>query len=275
MPHLTRALLAFTALTCPLLAAAQDDRFRINDMALRDPHVFVDFISCFDVTDDNPLGYSVNGELQAAIQSDGDGDGLLDFSSLIEFLPLDQNQSANLMETGPADCSAPMAGTQCGPISQSQLAGDATLSSSITCLSAEPGSLHGYVPALVDSEAPCFASPTGALTLDLGGIPLPLQAARVGARFVDSPASSLDLGVMRGFVSETDADNTILPAGLPIIGGLPLSALLPGGTGNCAAHDDRDMLEGVRGWWFYLNFSAERIQALVPDVFRNGFEDPT
>ena len=80
---------------------------------------------------------------------------------------------------------------------------------------------------------------------------------------------------MRGFVSETDADNTILPAGLPIIGGLPLSALLPGGTGNCAAHDDRDMLEGVRGWWFYLNFSAERIQALVPDVFRNGFEDPT
>ena len=39
----------------------------------------------------------------------------------------------------------------------------------------------------------------------------------------------------------------------------PAGPLLPGGTGNCATHDARDMNGAVRGWWFYLNFTAPRV----------------
>jgi len=48
---------------------------------------------------------------------------------------------------------------------------------------------------------------------------------------------------------------------VPLIGGQPLSALLPGGAGNCAAGDDRDMLNGEPGWWFYFAIEAERVAA--------------
>ena len=69
---------------------------------------------------------------------------------------------------------------------------------------------------------------------------------------------------MRGFISETDANNTILPASFPLVGGRPLSSLLPGGTGNCASYDDRDLQGGVFGWWFYLNFPAAAVAYTNP-----------
>ncbi len=47
-------------------------------------------------------------------------------------------------------------------------------------------------------------------------------------------------GLMRGFLSEAEAATVLLPATLPIVGGQPITVLLPGGAGNCAAHDDRD-----------------------------------
>jgi hypothetical protein len=61
-----------------------------------------------------------------------------------------------------------------------------------------------------------------------------------------------------GFISETDANNTMIPNSFPLVGGMPLSALLPGGSNNCAAHNDKDVNNGVMGWWFYLNFPAAR-----------------
>lgn len=51
----------------------------------------------------------------------------------------------------------------------------------------------------------------------------------------------------------------LLPADLPVVGGQPLSILLPGGTGNCAGHDDCDLFEGVTGWWFYFEYVAEPV----------------
>jgi hypothetical protein len=51
------------------------------------------------------------------------------------------------------------------------------------------------------------------------GIPIPLQDVQVGATYVGNPATQLTNGLMRGFISETDADNTILPASLPLVGG--------------------------------------------------------
>ena len=92
-----------------------------------------------------------------------------------------------------------------------------------------------------------------------------MQAVR--ATFVGLPAQGLVNGLLRGFISETDADNTIMPASLPLVGGQPLSALLAGGTNNCAPHSDIDINQGVSGWWFYLNFSAVRLSPMFSDGF--------
>jgi hypothetical protein len=249
--------------------------FRISDMDLRDPHVFVNFIGCRDVTDTPLVGYSINGQLQTLIQSDGSQppDGLLDLSYVIEFLPLDQALATNLVDTLSPQCSAPLAGTTCGPpATPLGLAGDAVLASAGQCLAPGVGTTRPYAPAITIPGGPCFGSPAGAVTLDLGGIPLTLRDAQLAATFVGNPASNLVNGLLRGFISEADANATILPAVLPLIGGQPLSALLPGGTNNCAAFDDRDVNGGVQGWWFYLNFTAPQV-VLLGDPFANGFAD--
>ena len=91
--------------------------FRFSDLDLRDPHVFVNFLGCRDVTDTPLVGFSVNGELQTLIQTDGSQppDGLLDLSYVIEFLPLNQSAPTNLMDTLSPSCTAPLAGTSCAP----------------------------------------------------------------------------------------------------------------------------------------------------------------
>ena len=102
------------------------------------------------------------------------------------------------------------------------------------------------------------------LTITLSGIPVPLRDARLAATYSGNPAQTVLNGLLMGFISETDADNTILPANLPLIGGKPLSIVLPGGDPagpdrNCATFSDKDTNNGVVGWWFYLNFSAAKV----------------
>jgi len=247
--------------------------FRFGDLDLRDPHVFVDVLGCRDVTDTALLGFSVNGALQARIQTDTDADGLLDLSYVVEFLPLDTAQPTNLIDFGTADCSAPLSNTACTEVLVSALAGDAMLASSATCAAPLPGTTRPYAPAIASANAPCFVSPVGSVSLDLGGIPVTLQQATLAATFVGAPPASLGNGLLRGFISEADANAIILPGSLPLIGGRPLSAVLPGGTGNCAAHSDKDVVSGVTGWWFYLNFPATRVpRSDTVAVFADGFE---
>lgn len=58
-----------------------------------------------------------------------------------------------------------------------------------------------------------------------------------------------------GFLSEAVADATMVDLGA---GPVPLSSLLPGGTGNCDSGDDKDLgPDGTTpGWWMYFNFTA-------------------
>lgn len=272
-----------TLLLAATLASAgtQQTAFRINDMDLRDPHVYVNVFGCRDVTDVAFGGFSVNGQLQAQIQGDADSDNLLDLSSLLLFEPLDQGQSGNSFDYGSADCTAPMASTTCSQFASAgngALAGTAALQSAGLCLEALPGTTFGYTPALASAQASCFLSPSGALLLDLGGgATVPLQAAQVGAHFDANPATTLSNGVLTGFITEADANATLLPADLPLIGGMPLSSVLPGGTGNCSSHSDKDMRNGLPGWWFYLNFSAVQVPLAIPQsdkIFTHGFENP-
>lgn len=275
-----RILAALLGVLASTHALAQTDTFRIDDMDLRDPHIFVNFLGCRDITDTPLVDFSVNGSFQASIQTDADEppDGLLDLSTLIEFLPLEQSLPMNLMDSGSAACTAPLASTTCmGSIVPSGIAGLAALLSTGQCLAPIAGTVFPYTPAVTNSSAPCFSSPVGTFVLDFFGSPLLLHDAQIAATFVDSPATNLVNGLIKGFLTEADANNTILSASLPLFGGQALSALLPGGdppglnNTNCSAHNDKDINAEVSGWWFYLNFTATRV-ALIEFLFSDGFE---
>lgn len=251
-------------------AHAQSTAFRYTDLDLRDPHIFISIIGCNDVTDSNLFGASINSQIQTQIQTDGDGDGFLDLSSLVEFLPLNQGAATNLIDSGSARCTAPMSTTSCGPITPTGIAGDAVLLSAGQCLTPIAGTVRPYTPAITSPSGPCFTSPAADIELSLGGIPVTLRDAQFAATFVGNPATSLANGLLRGFLTEAEANKTPLPPTFPIVGGQPVSSILPGGQGNCAAHSDVDIHNGVRGWWFYLNFTAAQV-ARFEDTFANGF----
>lgn len=233
--------------------------YRIIDLDLRDPHVFVSFIGCRDVTDLPLAGFSVNNELQTSLQGDEDGGGLLDSSPTLVFRPLDRTSATSPLELHYAECTAPLSTTTCSPGVESPTMSTASHQVTGTCLQFEAGTTRPYAPAITNTSGPCFSSSTQSVSLNLGGIPLFLRDARVAATYVGSPASTLVNGLLAGFVSEADANATILPATFPLVGGQTLASLLPGGPSNCAPHNDKDVNGGVTGWWFYLNFTARRV----------------
>ncbi len=277
-PGTCTAACAFTPITapangdgcCPAGATPATDSdcvvtptaFRLRDLDLRDPHVFINFIGCRDVTETPLAGFSVNGELQTNVQTDGDLDGDLDLSIATVFRPLDQTAGATpAFELHFPTCRPPLDSTTCTrtPAASPAILTTATNGVGATaCLAALTGTIGApaYSPAITAASAPCYVSARTTLTIDLGGIPITLRDAQIAATYVGAPASNTTNGLLRGFISETEANATILPASLPLVGGQRLSSLLPGGMGNCSTRDDRDTNAGVRGWWFYLNFTA-------------------
>jgi hypothetical protein len=240
------------------------DVYRAADLDLRDPHVFIDVtgFGCQDFTDVPAGGGFVpplNDLLAAAVTADGDGDGLLDASVLLGFRPLDMLAAGERLDRGLGDCTAPLAGTVCDwrippvPVTTTYdglAAGD--------CLAPHPGTTSGYLPAPAAPAAPCFTSAPREVALVLLDIEIELIASQVGAEFLGGPPpASLESGLLLGFLTEAAANSILLPADLPIVGGQPISVLLPGGAGNCAPGDDRDLHQGQSGWWFYFDLRAE------------------
>ncbi len=245
--------------------------FRMSDLDLRDPHVWVDAFGCRDVTDTAFFGFSVNGALQDNVTMDGDADGLLDLSFLLVFRPLDQTvPGGGPLEFVEGDCTAPMAGTTCDlPAGAMPQLTTYTNLGAGTCLDVLPGTVRPYSPAVATPGAPCFSSDAIQVVLTVGGAVITLRGAQLGATYVGSPAASLSNGLVRGFLTEADANAATLDPTLPLIGGNPLSSVLRGGAGNCASGDDRDMgPDGAggmtTGWWFYLNFPATRVTYIGP-----------
>ncbi len=247
----------------PALAPAEV--FRLSDLDLRDPHLYVSpGFGCFDFTDqDVPLfpGSAFNGQLQAAITGDSQPDGLLDSSYLLEFRPFAEAAAAVRLDLGSGLCTAPMAGTSCAP-DPASLPQTATYDglAAGSCLAALAGTTYlPYTPEVATVAGPCFVSAPRRVVFDLNGVSLPLSDLQIAGDWTATPVSGFATGLMRGFLSEAEAANVLLPASLPIVGGEPITVLLPGGAGNCAAHDDRDNLNGVSGWWFYFNFPAAAV----------------
>lgn len=246
----------------PLVPA---ELFRAADLDLRDPHVYLNLgfpLGCFDFTDqDLPLspGSAFNAQIEASLTTDGDGDGLLDAALLFAFRPFDGAAAGLRLDVQGGLCTAPAAGTSCAPDPQAtpQTTTYDGVASGI-CLAPLAGTTYDpYAPEAPQPLAPGFASQPRTMTLALAGLPVPLRGVRVGAAFVGAPVDRFEPGLLIGFLAESDADQIPLPPDLPLVGGQPLSILLPGGGGNCAAHDDRDSFEGAAGWWFYFEFPAD------------------
>ncbi len=256
-----------------------EELFRFRDLDLRDPHILVDAspFGCQDVTDVPFLVVpALNPTIETSLTTDGDGDDLLDASPLLVFRGgLTLTAEAGLVDSAAGLCSAPLATTTCtidAGAARTALLEDGQLDG--ICLEALAGTTSGYTPPVAATPGPCFATRAQDLMLDLGGgLSFPLREAQVAATFEvparaatrpeedaaawvvpgSPPPDSLSNGLLRGFLREVDADQIVLP---PEFGGAVLSSLLPGGTNNCAAGDDRDMLDGEMGWWFYFAFEA-------------------
>lgn len=263
---------------CSATCALEPVGFRFTDLDLKDPHLFATVIFCLDVTN-SPLGQDgVNPLLQNNIQNDEDNDGFLDLSLVNTFSPLVQTAgSMTAADLVFPDCTAPMSSTSCElPAGADHTPATAVnMGSSAVCLGPIAGTTSGYSPALVSPTAPgggtCYSAFAGTVTISLGGIPITLQDAYIAGEWFGSPATEIRDGMIRGFISEADADATIIPEGLTgfdSIDGEPLSSLLRGGTNNCddpaPSVGDKDTYtpqggSPITGWYFYLNFSAARV----------------
>ena len=236
--------------------------FRFTSLEIRDPHVFTTFLICVDSTT------TVNGLIADAMTADADADGDLDQSFLIVFRPLNPAAPAGPIDfLANAACTAPLAGTSCdvGP-STLTVGLDGTNQAVGNCLGPIPGTTNAWSPAISSPSGPCFRTAATSISLDLAGIIVPLEDARLGGTYVGIPPTSIASGLGYGFISVATANATILPATLPLVGGLPLSALLPGGAGNCSSIDARDTgPDGVTlGWWIYFNYTAVEVPYTGP-----------
>ena len=250
---------------------AAAEAFRFTKINVRDPHFYiVPIIGCEDITDKDLLAIqAVNKQFNAAVQGDlsDPPDGLLDMNFVLLFRPtLDQNGAGGAMEFITGECTAPIETTSCdildgtspSPTSYSNMADG-------TCFTPNPGELTAmYAPKPGPTTGPCFAGDPLSFTLNLGTFQLPFEDATIAAQYMGDPADGMVQGNIHGFVSEEVANTTLLPMDIPVLGGKPISELLPGGTKNCAKHDDRDMNDGTSGWWFFIEFEAARVPYTGP-----------
>ena len=106
------------------------------------------------------------------------------------------------------------------------------------------------------------------LSLDDSDLDLSLRDLIIAGRFDDEPPGALIDGVMYGFLTEDDADDTIITVDSFELN-LGEDILPSDGPGDgdacqarthCEGPDARVTHQGQCGWWFVFNFTAERIR---------------
>jgi hypothetical protein len=233
--------------------AAPATVFRIGSIALRDPHVFYFFLICVDGTDE------LNGEVQQQLDADQDGDGFYDASALVVMRPYANDNRPHRFENQDGVCTTTLP-SQCSPgveppserWYQSFDAAPPTV-----CLGALPNTTSGYMPPVPAPDGNCFATTVTDTSLPFGTLSIPLWDTALAAPW-PSTNGSTGGGLLRGFLRESDADQ------LPIdLGGetVPLSSLLPDGTGSCATGvaNGKDVDRDEPGWWMYLEYRLDAV----------------
>lgn len=251
-----------TATATPVLAPAT--AFRIDSLALRDPHALTVLGTCFDVT------ALLNNAVAPQLVADDDMDGIYDLSLLALFRPLQQPPLGGAdIQVTVADCTANTPNESCDFGMNTPSTITYSNQNSGTCGAPAAGTTGQgnstpYIPGITTSSSPCFGTTPATITFPLGLFDLPLQDVRASGTYVGAPATGIINGLLSGFLSESDADNIFLPNDPTLatfgLAGKPVSYVLPGGTGNCAAWNDKDTGPGgATGWYFYLNFTAHKV----------------
>jgi hypothetical protein len=234
--------------------------FRVDSVFLRDPHLFANPLGCADITE------IANTFIATELSNDSEPDGYLDLSLLAVFPNLNQPPApGGNIDIQTAQCTVPVGAEVCSPDGPPAASTTYVNQSGGSCVAAVPGTTGpnnsgGYTPSVGAAIAPCAASVPTTLIFPLGLFDIPLEDVQVGATYVGNPATVLANGVIRGFISEATADALILPPGVPLVAGQPLSALFAGGATNCSPNDDRDIGPSSEpGWYIYLNFTAHAV----------------
>ena len=276
--------------TCTIEAGFLPTGFRFTKLQLISPRiVIVPFFGCADVTENKTAGFSVNASLAAAIApttvttSYGDvGTYSMHFVNL--FRPLnpvaattaDELQMNPTCTDGSPDSCGPAATPSLVSTTASNMAAGTCFAPVAAEVNTRAGTPVAYAPAVNTVSGPCFITAPTSITISISGIGVPLTNATIAATYTGTPTGNLVSGVVRGFLSETAAADTLLPTSLPLVGGTPLYNHLQAGnrsvpnTGGMtiadgcnmsggANEDDADTVGGVRGFWFFLNFTAELV----------------
>ncbi|MCA9671459.1 MAG: hypothetical protein KC503_37940 [Myxococcales bacterium] len=235
----------------PDTAGATPTAFRVNTLSLADPHIY---LGCAI-----DLSSTVDGLISDQITKDGDADNLLDLSLLIVFRPLSQGTAMGTVELAQGDCAPPHPPSSCSRTLATQPAlGISTYNNQTTgmCLTRTHNGVNVSRHNAGETSAPCFVSTARSVTLQLAGISIPLRDLQIAGRYTGNPATGLDQGLLRGFLSKTAAAQVLLPATLPLVGGMPLSSILC----DSGTNDDTDTHPTFgAGWWFFINYTASQV----------------
>lgn len=258
---------------CPAGCSAAADNdcvaptyFRPDSLDVREPHLYATLIgnNCTDITD------IANSLIGTSLTTDpAPSDGYLDLSFLLEFAPFSTtNTVPHNFAFGGGLCTAPIETSSCYEHPSFTLERTTYLagppSGQTTCLAPYAGTTSNYSPAPNEPAAPCFVSESLDIRIVFQGTIIPLSRARIAATFAQPNNDRLTDGLIVGFIDEATANTVSFPTDIPVLGGKTLASVLAGGAGSCQQNrDDRDVLpDGTRGWWFYLDFTADQVPFL-------------
>jgi len=267
--------------------------FRVSSANIRDPHLFIDPIgtgACFNITNPPGLaGISANTLINESMRCEPVDEipCASELNIIAVFEPLNQppDGPGGNLRFGLGTCEdVDGSGLRCTLTEEQPTSYTNQLSGS--CLNAFAGTTGAnnsgsYSPAVGGTSGPCAISanlPNFAFSFgDTVPISVPLQSVQFAGTYSGDPATSLLSGLLRGFISEAEADGIIIDidAGFTQLS-FPLSEVLAGGANSCApagsgtgnSQDDRDTNPpgggGESGWWFYMNFEAEQVELVEP-----------
>jgi hypothetical protein len=241
-----------THTSIPNCPPAGPTAFRLVTMSLQDPDIYVNALNCAKLTS------TVNQQLTKSLTTDSDGDGLYDLAPVLVFRPLQQHESDSDVSFLIGKCK--VSDGTCSGAGANQYPGVEHNMASGLCLG--PGDDHGNGASVNTPTDNCMVTDAQTLHISLQGADITLQDAQIAAVYSADPATGLTKGLVRGFLSQKDADATMLPSTLPLIGGQPVSALLSGDefcTTSANGGNDEDTYNATRGWFFYMNFTAKAV----------------
>ncbi len=219
---------------------------RVVEARILDPHIYTDPVigGCTDVTDRAPAGFdSANDDLRESLEEDKDGDGYFDLGVVVA-------RSGDTMWVATADCrddstcieseDAPTVEAASERVAPCYVPDESAISS------------EGYLPPVRPIDEECDVATFERLPFRLGTASLTMSPATVYFRE--------ESAMIVGFVDEEEAARVQVKRD-------PLHEYLPGGTGACADHDDRDTAGERRGWWFHVRFRSAVVELVDAPPF--------